>query len=64
MKQYIKPATKVRELAFTVPVFLNLSGGGEGELDHDFSHGRRGTWGNLWYDGDNEEESQTGRRHY
>ena len=60
MKQYIKPSIKVRELHTRqiIATSLPIGGGnvnpGQGDGENDFSHGRRGTWGNLWYDGSEE----------
>ena len=58
MKEYIKPIVEIEELSTASLVAASLdpkidSGKTEGGGTHpDFARGRRGTWGDLWYDGE------------
>ena len=62
MKQYIKPSIKTREIHVHQIIALspggtigfNNGGNDDGNADNALGHGRRGTWGNLWYDGSEE----------
>ena len=56
MKKYSKPIVLVRTIAPTPLMAASLPiSSGEGDGGKDAIRGRRGTWGNLWYDGDLEE---------
>ena len=54
-KKYIKPEIEVMELAVEVPmltgslVFSDKEVDTENQLSNSYRPGRRGQWGNLWY---------------
>lgn len=57
MKNYSKPICKVNEL-HTESLMQTLSFDDNTHPNKDtepLTRGRRGTWGSLWYDGDDEE---------
>ena len=56
MKKYIKPATQIHAMAVTSMVCMSIPTGGEKNNPTAETRGRRGTWGNLWYDGEWEEQ--------
>ena len=56
MKKYIKPATQIHAMAVTSMVCMSIPTGGEKNNPTAETRGRRGTWGNLWYDDSVEEE--------
>lgn len=56
MKQYSKPCIKIREIAIESNMMTDSLPFGNGEVDTNLTKGRRGTWGNLWYDDSIEEE--------
>lgn len=57
MKKYSKPTIVTRTIASTPLMAASLGiDSNEGEGGNDAVRGRRGTWGNLWYDGYLEEE--------
>ena len=56
MKKYSKPIVLECTIASTPLMAASLPiSSGEGDGSKDAIRGRRGTWGNLWYDGDLEE---------
>ena len=56
MKAYIKPSLKVQNVVFESPMMdaSKPTLGGDANGNDGLTKGRRGTWGNLWYDGDDE----------
>ena len=58
-KEYIKPEIEVVEMAVEAPMLtssfvFNEEGGNEGSLSNGYRPGRRGQWGDLWYQGEEE----------
>ena len=55
MKKYIKPATQIHVMAVTSMVCMSIPTGDEKDNPIAETRGCRGIWGNLWYDGEQEE---------
>ena len=55
-KEYIKPEIEVVNLEVVEMIAtsfgLNEEGGNEGSLSNSMRPGRRGQWGDLWYQGE------------
>ena len=58
MRQYSKPCIKIREIAIESNMMTDSLPFGNGEVDTNLTKGRRGAWGNLWYDDSVEEEER------
>lgn len=61
MKQYIQPAIRVKNITLESQMMsdsdtdsINYSKGGTYDMGNgtNLGHGRRGTYGDLWFDGD------------
>ena len=52
-KEYIKPTIEIEDLVIETPMLAgSFDIKDEGGIEESLSNGRRGKWGDLWYQGE------------